>query len=74
MNAVVRGSVVLIWCFATLSESRILWRVEPLLCNDREISKYTGVVPAVTVTHAIEVLLEMVFSTRSVQRGWNEDS
>jgi hypothetical protein len=45
----------------------ILWRVEPLLCNDRVICRYTRVVstqwlvkhvPAATNTHAtIEVLL-----------------
>jgi hypothetical protein len=48
--------------------ANILWRVEPLIWNDREISKYTGAisrqrlgkhVPAATNAHAtIQVLLE----------------
>jgi hypothetical protein len=59
-------------------------RVESLLCNDPEISKYTGAisrqrlgkqVPAAMDTHAtIEVLLETVFSTWSVQRCYKEDN
>jgi hypothetical protein len=62
----------------------ILMRVEPLLCNDREISKYNRAVsrqrlnkqvPAATNTHAtIEILLEMMFATRSVARGYKEKS
>jgi hypothetical protein len=57
---------------------------EPLLCNDREVSKYTRAVsgqwlgkhvPATTDTHAItEVLLNTVFPTRSVQRGYKENN
>jgi hypothetical protein len=56
---------------------------EPLLCNDREISKYTKVafgqligkhVSAVTDTHAaIDALFETVFSTRSGRRGYKEE-
>jgi hypothetical protein len=55
---------------------------QPLLCNDRVIIKYTRVVskkrlgkhvPTATDTHAtIEVRLETVFSTRSVQRSYKE--
>jgi hypothetical protein len=62
------------------SEIILLYRVEPLLYNDREISKITTAVsrqqlgkhvPAATDTHAAaEVLLETVFYTRSMQRGW----
>jgi hypothetical protein len=61
-----------------------LQRVEPLLCNDREISKYTRAVSkqrldkhvlATTDTHAaIQALLETVFSTQSVQRGYKEEN
>jgi hypothetical protein len=44
----------------------ILLRVQPLLCNDRERSKYTR---AVTHTHArTEVLLETALYIRSVQK------
>jgi hypothetical protein len=62
--------------------SNIMKRVEPLLCNDRDINKYTRTVSrqrlvkhfsAATVKHAtIEVLLETVFYIRSVQRGSKE--
>jgi alanine dehydrogenase len=55
----------------------ILQRVEPLLCNNREISKYTkavsrqwlgNLVPTVRDRHArIYVVLETVFSTLPVQ-------
>jgi hypothetical protein len=60
-----------------------MWRGKPLLCNDREISKYTTAVyrqrlikhlPAVTDTHiTIEVLLETVFAILSVVRDYKED-
>jgi hypothetical protein len=55
---------------------RILWREEPLLYNDREISKYTRAisrqrlgkyVPAATDMHAKTEVLDTVFPTRSVQ-------
>jgi hypothetical protein len=62
----------------------ILLRVEPLLCNNRERSKYTRVVSkqrfgkqvaAATNRRAtIEVLLKMMFSTRSVPRGYKEEN
>jgi hypothetical protein len=58
----------------------IVYRVQPLLCNNRinndfmqpvsrqQIGKH---VPAATNTHRrIELLLETVFSTRSVQSGY----
>jgi hypothetical protein len=58
--------------------------VEPVLCNDREISKCTKAVsrqrlskdvPAATDTNeTIEVLLETVFSALSVQRGYKTDN
>jgi hypothetical protein len=57
---------------------------QPLLGNDRVIIKYTRAVSrqllgkhvlAATETYAIiEVRLETVFSTRSVQRGYKEDN
>jgi DNA-binding Lrp family transcriptional regulator len=66
-----------------VDETTILERVEPLLCNDGEIIKYSRDVsrqrlgkhvPAVTDTRAtIEVLLEIMFYTWSVQRGYKED-
>jgi hypothetical protein len=53
---------------------------QPLLANSSETTfvsrqRLGKHVPAATGTHAtIEVLLETVFSTRSVQRGYKEDS
>jgi hypothetical protein len=53
-----------LWPIYWLCLVLILWRVEPLLCNDREISKYTKAVcrqrfgkhvPAVTDTNATMV-------------------
>jgi hypothetical protein len=49
---------------------RILWRVEPLLCTDREISIYTRAVsmqrlgkhvPAATNTHAIIIIIIIIY-------------
>lgn len=50
--------------------------MEPLLCNDREVSKYLSKnVSAATDTHAtIDVKLETVFSTRAVPRSYNADN
>jgi hypothetical protein len=58
--------------------------VELLLCNDREISKYTRAVskqrlgkhvPAAVGTHrAIKLRLDAVFSIQSVQRGYKKDN
>jgi hypothetical protein len=61
-----------------------MWRVQPFLCNRRinngvmqpisrqRIHKY---VPAATNTYTtIELLLETVFSNRSVQGGYKEDN
>jgi hypothetical protein len=53
---------------------------QPLLANGSETTFYSrkrlgNHVPAATDTHAtIEVLLEKVFFTRSVQRGYKEDN
>jgi hypothetical protein len=81
LRAYVRIGIVIHRWASCLS---ILQRVEPLLCNGREISKPTRAVsrqglgryvPAATGTHAaIEVLLETVFYTRSVKSGCKEDS
>jgi hypothetical protein len=59
-------------------------RVEPFLCNDREIGGYTRAVsrqrlgkyvPTTSNRRAtIEVLLETGFSTRSVPRSDKEDN
>jgi hypothetical protein len=54
--------------------------VQPLIRKDREINisavsrqRFGKHVPTATDTHAaIEVLLETVFATRSVQRGYKE--
>jgi hypothetical protein len=55
---------------------KVLQCIESLLCNDRDISKYTRAasmqrlgkrVPSATVTRTREVLLEPVFSARSVK-------
>jgi hypothetical protein len=69
-------------CFTQLT--KILLHVEPLLCNDHKISKCTRAisrqrlnkhVPMATDTHAtIEVLLETVFYTWPVQRGYKRDN
>jgi hypothetical protein len=59
---------------------KILWRVEPLLCNSHEICRAVcrqrlgSRVPAAPNTHSsVEVLLETVFSTRSVHRGYKDN-
>jgi hypothetical protein len=67
-----------------IQKLKILKLIEPLLCNDREISKYTRAfsrqrlgkhVPVAMDMHArTEVLLETAFSTRYVPRSYKEDN
>jgi hypothetical protein len=49
---------------------RSLWHVDPLLGNDREISKYTA---AVTRKRPVNSNRGMVFSVRSLPRCYKQD-
>jgi hypothetical protein len=54
-----------------LSSSYIVWRIDPLLGKDLETDETTAVAMQYRGTHALqqlELLLETVFSTRSVPR------
>jgi hypothetical protein len=63
-------------CVTRQSVSKILWRIEPLPDKDLEINNETRAVAMQRRgKHAstTELLLETVFSTRSVQMGYKED-
>jgi hypothetical protein len=54
----------------------ILWCIEPLLGKDLETNETTAVAIKWCGKHAsttIELLLETVFSTQSLKRGFKED-
>jgi hypothetical protein len=53
-----------------------MWRIDPLLGKDLETNDMTAVAMQWRGNHAstIELLLETVFSTRSVQRVYKEDN
>jgi hypothetical protein len=57
--------------------SKILWRIDLLLGKDLEANNETTAVAmkrrSKRASAKIELLLETVFSTRSVQRGYNDD-
>jgi hypothetical protein len=57
-------------------EAFILWHIDPLLGKILETKEITDVVMQWRSKHASTtiVLLEMVFSTRSVRRGYKEDN
>jgi membrane-anchored protein YejM (alkaline phosphatase superfamily) len=54
-----------------------MWHIEPSLGKDLETNETTTVAIQQCSKHAsttVELLLEMVFSTWSVQRGYKEDN
>jgi hypothetical protein len=54
-----------------------IWRIDPFLGKDLETKETTAVAMQRCGKHAsttTELLLETVFSTRSVQRGYKEDN
>jgi hypothetical protein len=76
-------SVLLIFNEPVTSNVRILWRVQLLLCkrrinngDKRPVSKQRigKLVSAATDTNTTELLLETVFSARSLQNGYKEDN
>jgi hypothetical protein len=75
INCHIKFSFIKLSSFVGISFSTMLQKHRILACRAVSRQRFAKHVPTATDTHAtIKVLLETVFSTRFVQRGYKEDN